>query len=215
MRLRSVVLAGALATAGCSSGEPPSSSPTETVGVGSPATVAAAQATASPEPPALTAVGSAVVSPGLVAVWFVEWRESLVELDRDEVEAAVLAVSTSSAGPALVAETLVGFDELARIAPAGATSRAAVLESRVSGSGDTSGVVEVWLVHVLSGGGAVRSIYSTATLTLEQAGDGRWLLDGVTFEPGPTPSPVREPDRPDDVEARLVGFSDPIDELVG
>ncbi len=92
-------------------------------------------------------------------------------------------------------------------------SRSALLAGRVTYGAPGQAVAEAWIVHVLTGGGSARSIYSTVTLELVASSD-RWLLDEVRFEAGPTPTQGRAADRPDDLEARLLGFGDPVDELV-
>jgi hypothetical protein len=110
----------------------------------------------------------------------------------------ILSVSTAGFGPRLADETSQAVD--AMLLELGErdvdTAMLAVVEQPVTATAETNGGgvrVRVWSVLVVAapGAGPARQVWRTVTLEMVDV-DARWLVNGWSSTPGPTPAPAPE-----------------------
>jgi hypothetical protein len=123
----------------------------------------------------------AVVRAGLIS------RRELIESVTTPRFGPTLADETSSALEAMLLE--LGERDVD-------TSQLAVAEQPLTASATPAGTavrVRVWSVLVIAapGAGTGRQVWRTVTLDMNEIA-GRWLVDGWSSTPGPTPAPVPE-----------------------
>lgn len=134
-------------------------------------------------------------------------------LDDAHIAAEVAAIATPVAAPHLQRETLAEIG-VARASLADSVGRVwwlvRPLAWRVDGATADRARVSVWTVTVLSASGVAVPQADWATVTVELAWQGgRWLVDAVADQPGPTPA-VGPRDKPWDaaaVDQALAGFT--------
>jgi hypothetical protein len=125
------------------------------------------------------------------AVRVVAASQDWLYLTDDEVRAAVLAVATPGAGPAL-ADLTVSDVSTARsdlgLSPGPVWWVVHPLASRVVGFASDAAQVEVWAVTVLAAVdiAAPQAEWLTVTVDLAWAGE-RWLVESIRDRPGPSP----------------------------
>jgi hypothetical protein len=161
----------------------PTSAPASRRGVGSPSVELPGPDIDAARDAAVRVVGltGAVVRAGLIS------RRELIESVTTPRFGPTLADETSSALDAMLLE--LGEREVD-------TSQLGVTEQPVTASAASAGTavrVRVWSVLVIAapGAGPGRQVWRTVTLDMTEI-TGRWLVDGWSSTPGPTPAPLPE-----------------------
>jgi hypothetical protein len=132
-------------------------------------------------------------------------------LDDGAVNAAVAAIATPSAAPALARDVL---DDVRMARESLATSAGRVwwfvrpLAVNVETYTPARARVAVWTVTVLSASDVALPQSDWTTVTIDLAWDGDWRVDAITDEPGPTPmlGPRDQPWQPEPFDDALDGF---------